>query len=244
MCGEFVDPLMQKWYGEYKTAKGVEIDYVAKGSGYGISNVTSKNIEFGCTDAPMNVKEVAAAKDAGGEVSKFVDEGGELFDAVTFLVFGAVILGPVLDELTWQVVVYAVLSLTVVRMLPVALALIGTGARRATVGFLGWFGPRGLASIVFAVILFEEGGLLQEDLIVTTIVITIGLSVLVHGLTAAPLAGRYAAWYETHPRDSLPQLESRSAIPVRWRAAAAPAPGSHGGAPETSGQPQEGRDGR
>jgi phosphate transport system substrate-binding protein len=64
----FVDPLMQKWSGEYKTAKGVEIDYVAKGSGYGISNVTSKNIEFGCTDAPMNAKEVAGAKDAGGEV--------------------------------------------------------------------------------------------------------------------------------------------------------------------------------
>ncbi|HUR54093.1 MAG TPA: phosphate ABC transporter substrate-binding protein PstS [Gemmataceae bacterium] len=64
----FVDPLMQKWSGEYKTAKGVEIDYVAKGSGYGISNVTSKNIEFGCTDAPMNAKEVDAAKTAGGEV--------------------------------------------------------------------------------------------------------------------------------------------------------------------------------
>ena len=64
----FVDPLMQKWSGEYRAAKGVEIDYVAKGSGYGISNVTSKNIEFGCTDAPMNAKEVDAARAAGGEV--------------------------------------------------------------------------------------------------------------------------------------------------------------------------------
>ena len=64
----FVDPIMQKWSGEYKKAKNVEIDYVAKGSGYGISNVTSKNIEFGCSDAPMNAKEVEAAKAAGGEV--------------------------------------------------------------------------------------------------------------------------------------------------------------------------------
>jgi phosphate transport system substrate-binding protein len=64
----FVDPIMQKWSGEYKKAKNVEIDYVAKGSGYGISNVTSKNIDFGCSDAPMNAKEVEAAKAAGGEV--------------------------------------------------------------------------------------------------------------------------------------------------------------------------------
>lgn len=64
----FVDPIMQKWSGEYKKARNVEIDYVAKGSGYGISNVTSKNLDFGCSDAPMNAKEVDAAKAAGGEV--------------------------------------------------------------------------------------------------------------------------------------------------------------------------------
>src|SRR5262245_50862998 len=64
----FIDPIMQKWSGEYKNAKNVEIDYVAKGSGYGISNVTSKNVDFGCSDAPMNAKELEAAKTAGGEV--------------------------------------------------------------------------------------------------------------------------------------------------------------------------------
>lgn len=64
----FVDPIMQKWAAEYKTAKKVEIDYVAKGSGYGITNVTARTIEFGCSDAPMNAKEVKAAKDAGGDV--------------------------------------------------------------------------------------------------------------------------------------------------------------------------------
>jgi phosphate transport system substrate-binding protein len=64
----FPDPIMQKWAGEYKNAKGIEIDYVAKGSGYGISNVTSKNLDFGCSDAPMNAKELEAAKAAGGDV--------------------------------------------------------------------------------------------------------------------------------------------------------------------------------
>jgi phosphate transport system substrate-binding protein len=64
----FVDPLMQKWSGEYKNAKKGEVDYVAKGSGYGITNVTNKTIDFGCSDAPMNKKELDAAVAAGGEV--------------------------------------------------------------------------------------------------------------------------------------------------------------------------------
>ena len=95
--------------------------------------------------------------------------------------------------------------------------MLGTRARRQTVAFLGWFGPRGLASIVFAVILIEEGGLPHGGVIVTTIVITVGLSVLAHGLTAAPLADRYAAWFESHPKDALPALESRSSTHVPWR---------------------------
>ena len=101
----------------------------------------------------------ALRHDTGGEVTYLVDEGGELFNAVTFIVFGAIILGPRLDDVTWQIALYAVLSLTVVRIVPVALAMLGTGARRQTIAFLGWFGPRGLASIVFAVILLDEADL-------------------------------------------------------------------------------------
>ena len=92
------------------------------------------------------------AKDHVGEAMHFTEETGTTLDSVTFLVFGAVLLGPAFKDVTWQIVVYAVLSLTIVRMLPVALALLGTHARPATVAFIGWFGPRGLASIVFAVI--------------------------------------------------------------------------------------------
>ena len=153
----------------------------------------------------------------GGEVGYLIEELGGVLNAITFIVFGAVILGPALGDVTWAIAAYAVLSLTLVRMLPVGIAMLGTGARRQTVGFLGWFGPRGLASIVFAVILVEEGGLPHDDVIITATVITIGLSVLAHGLTAAPLANRYAAWFESHPRDAQPKLESGAATHVRWR---------------------------
>lgn len=150
----------------------------------------------------------------GDEVGYLIEQSGAILGALTFIVFGAVLLGPSLDNLTWTIVLYAVLSLTVVRMLPVALAMRGTGARRPTVGFLGWFGPRGLASIVFAIILIEEGGLPHDDTILVTVVVTIGLSVLAHGLSAAPLAERYARWFEASPRSP---LESTAVRDVPWR---------------------------
>ncbi|MDT2005088.1 sodium:proton antiporter [Rhodococcus opacus] len=133
--------------------------------------------------------------------SDMLDEAGDVFSAVTFIVFGAVLLGPALGHLSWAVLGYAVVSLTVVRMLPVALSLIGTHPRAPTVAFVGWFGPRGLATIVFVILILEEpGDLPHEELLLTTAVITIALSVLAHGLTAAPLADRYASWFQRHPR--------------------------------------------
>jgi len=91
----------------------------------------------------------ALHRSLGGDITYLVDSGGQVLNAVTLIVFGAAALGPALHRLDWRIVLYAVLSLTVVRMLPVALALIGLHAQRATVAFVGWFGPRGLASIVF-----------------------------------------------------------------------------------------------
>ena len=107
------------------------------------------------------------------------------------------------------IALYAVLSLTVVRMLPVVIAMWGTRAKSPTLGFLGWFGPRGLASIVFAVIIVEEANLPHEHLIVLAIYLTVGLSVFAHGASAAPLADRYARWYQSHPTDEAPPMESR-----------------------------------
>jgi sodium/hydrogen antiporter len=148
---------------------------------------------------------------AGAEAehaSRLNDEIGEVLGGVTFLTFGAVLLGPALRHVGWRPALYAVLSLTVVRMLPVAIGLAGSGARLPTVGFLGWFGPRGLASIVFAVIVVQEAHLTGAPTILLTAYLTIGLSVLVHGATAAPLAHRYARWYEQHARARPAGMES------------------------------------
>jgi NhaP-type Na+/H+ or K+/H+ antiporter len=159
----------------------------------------------------------ALRHDTGGEVTYLVDEGGELVNAVTFIVFGAVILGPALDDVTWQLAVYALLSLTVVRIVPVALALLGTGARMPTVAFLGWFGPRGLASIVFAIILLDEADLPHLRTLLLAITVTIAVSVYAHGLSAGPLTERYVRWWTSHPRDAKPAMEDMPAGEHRLR---------------------------
>ncbi len=142
------------------------------------------------------------------DLNDLSEQVGDVLNGVTFLFFGAILLGPALGELSWKLALYAILSLTVVRMLPVAIAMFGTRARPPTLAFLGWFGPRGLASIVFAVIIIEESNLPHEHLIVLAIYLTVGLSVFAHGLSAAPLAGRYARWYEQHPHDKAPSMEN------------------------------------
>jgi NhaP-type Na+/H+ or K+/H+ antiporter len=150
------------------------------------------------------------------ELNQFTEELGSVLNGVTFVFFGAILLGPTLSELNWRLALYALLSLTVVRMLPVVIAMAGSRARGPTLAFVGWFGPRGLASIVFAVIVVEESNLPHETLIVQAIYLTVGLSVLAHGLTAAPLADRYARWYE-HPREHAPPMESVPAEVTRPR---------------------------
>ena len=151
------------------------------------------------------------------EASGLNEELGGLLGGITFLIFGAVLLGPALKHVTWQTMLYAVLALTLARMLPVAIAMIGSGATWRTVGFLGWFGPRGLASIVFAVIVVQEAKLPGAEIILTTAYVTIGLSVFAHGVTAVPLASRYASWYEAHPQHRRPAMESVPAAHHRPR---------------------------
>jgi len=152
-------------------------------------------------------------------LNRLTEEVGDILNGVTFILFGVILLGPALSSLSWQLVVYAVLSLTLVRMVPVAVSMWGTHAGRPTLGFLGWFGPRGLASIVFAVIVVEESHLPHEHVIVLAVYLTVGLSVLVHGLSAGPLAARYAAWYESHPQERRPAMESAATDVTRPRGA-------------------------
>ena len=149
------------------------------------------------------------------EENRLVDEVGSALNGVTFLIFGAILLGPALGEVSWDLALYAILSLTVVRMLPVAIAMFGTRARPVTLAFMGWFGPRGLASIVFAIIILEESNLPHEQTILMAIYLTVGLSVLLHGTTAAPLAGRYGRWYDAHPRETPPEMEATPVTQTR-----------------------------
>jgi NhaP-type Na+/H+ or K+/H+ antiporter len=112
---------------------------------------------------------------------------GETLALVTWVVFGSAVLGQSLGYFSWEVVMYAVLSLTVVRMLPMFVALTGTGESTTSKLFLGWFGPRGLASIVFVIIVLNrgvEGG----EFLAITVVLTVALSIIAHGFTANPLA--------------------------------------------------------
>jgi len=151
------------------------------------------------------------------ELNLLTEEVGNVLNGLTFLLFGAILLGPALGDVSWDLVLYALLSLTLVRIVPVAMAMWRSRARLPTLGFLGWFGPRGLASIVFAVIVIEESRLPQEQTIVLAIYLTVGLSVFAHGLTAAPLAKRYARWYSAHPRENVPPMESAPAEETRVR---------------------------
>ena len=112
---------------------------------------------------------------------------GETLALLTWMLFGIAVVGDVLDQLTWQVAVYALLSLTLVRMLPNYLALAGSGESSASRLFLGWFGPRGLASIVFAIIVLQEG-VPGAELIALVVACTVVLSLILHGVTAKPLS--------------------------------------------------------
>ena len=133
----------------------------------------------------------ASAGRRGPSELVFLEQATGLVSLLVWLAFGAVAIPMLLDRMSPVILLYAVLSLTVVRMLPVAIAAIGSGLDRNTVLFVGWFGPRGLASLVFALLALEELGQSEAALAVTIIAATVVLSVVAHGATAAPLASRY-----------------------------------------------------
>jgi len=105
--------------------------------------------------------------------------------------FGAALLPEGLEHIDVMFVVYGVLSLTLIRMIPIALSLIASGIRLPTFLFLGWFGPRGLASILFVLLILEEAELPHQSELLAITVITVALSVVLHGVSAAPLARAY-----------------------------------------------------
>jgi sodium/hydrogen antiporter len=164
----------------------------------------------------------------GEPLVPFVEETGALVSLLVWLAFGAVAVAPMFDQLTWQLVVYAVLSLTIIRMAPVALALVGTRLGWATTAFVGWFGPRGLASVVFALLALEDLGDKAASPAVAVITATVLLSVIAHGASAEPLARRYGAASARAARrrdsDGAPEVPTRRLIRRAPKHDAEPAP--------------------
>jgi NhaP-type Na+/H+ or K+/H+ antiporter len=152
----------------------------------------------------------------GEPLVPFVEEIGALVSLLVWLAFGAVALVPAMETVTWPIVLYAVLSLTVVRMVPVAVALAGARLGWATVTLVAWFGPRGLASVVFALLALEELSNPTAGRAVAVIAITVVLSVVLHGATAEPLAVRYAKWLTDRAApgtgDQMPNMPDRRLI--------------------------------
>ena len=151
------------------------------------------------------------------QIEDFAEEEGQLLALLTFLFFGAALAGPALGDLSWQIVAYSVLSLTLVRGVPVALSLLGAGLRTETTALLAWFGPRGLASIAFVLTVLEEADLPGADTIRLTVTCTVLLSVFAHGISARPWARAYgrrmAAAAESD--GSMPEHEPGIDLPPR-----------------------------
>jgi NhaP-type Na+/H+ or K+/H+ antiporter len=127
------------------------------------------------------------AKDSTHRLVHAAEGAGEVLALMTWVLFGAAVIGSNMDLLTWEVFVYAVLSLTVIRIVSIFLSLTGTGESVSSRLFLGWFGPRGLASIVFAVIVMDAN-LPGSRFISAVVVTTVILSLVAHGVSAKPLA--------------------------------------------------------
>lgn len=156
------------------------------------------------------------------EQTEFAEAAGTLLSMMVWTLFAAVFISPELINYALafdgRAIFYAVLSLTVVRMLPVALSMIGTGLRRDTVLIMGWFGPRGLASVVFGlltVVEFQEVGLLVEPL-ATVGTLTVLFSVFAHGLSARPLVNWYGRRIE-QAQEADVELVEMPELPTRFR---------------------------
>ncbi|WP_130508509.1 cation:proton antiporter [Krasilnikovia cinnamomea] len=135
----------------------------------------------------------------------YVEQTAGLVSMLVWMLFGAIGVPVLVGHLDWQIVLYAVLSLTVIRMVPVALSLLGAHLGPRTVAFIGWFGPRGLASVVFALLAVEELGD-EAAPAVAVIVATVLLSVVAHGVSAGPLAARFGG------REPAPDAPGRQII--------------------------------
>jgi NhaP-type Na+/H+ or K+/H+ antiporter len=137
----------------------------------------------------------------GSRALELTEGSGQLLACLVWFAFGAAMLRPAISSpVALRSLAYGIISLTVIRMVPVALAMIGTRLGVATIAFMGWFGPRGLASVIFALLASDDLGQ-KASTVVTVVSITVALSVLVHGLSANVLINRYGKLVKSHGAD-------------------------------------------
>ena len=151
--------------------------------GSGFIAAFSGGILFGILDAHLS-------REVRDEFLLASEGTGDTLALITWVIFGSAVVGQAVGNFSWMILFYSVLSLTVIRMLPVFLSLTGSGIDTEGKLFIGWFGPRGLASIVFAVIVVNSG-LPDSGPLAMTVVCTILLSIIGHGVTANPWARAY-----------------------------------------------------
>lgn len=161
----------------------------------------------------------ARAPAARRALEDFGEAEGQLLSLLVFLLFGALLLPRAFEGLEWRHLAYGLLSLTVVRMVPVAVSLAGLRLRPRTLLFLGWFGPRGLASILYLLLIEESFDIAPHDDLAATVGVTVFLSILAHGVTAAPLARRYGRRMEAvHDQGGArPEHATCRPFALRWK---------------------------
>jgi len=149
---------------------------------------------------------------------EFGEAEGQLLILLIFLLFGATMIPPSWEQLNWEIIVYTIMSLTVVRFLAVTISFLGLKLQPITILFVGWFGPRGVASVLYGLLLLEKQAIFEQQIIFSTVMITILTSIFIHGLTAFPAVNWYGKQME-QVSEHLPEMKVVSELPVRlpWR---------------------------
>lgn len=160
---------------------------------------------------------IFAGKEETEDLYEYAETEVTVLMLLTFTLFGAVMLPPAIDVINPEIILYAVLSLTLVRMLSVAISMVGAKLRPVTNLFLGWFGPRGIASILYVFIVLESENLPGLELLYSVAMITVLVSIFSHGITAAPLSNHYGERMETVDKITVetPETETVPEMPLR-----------------------------
>ena len=178
------------------------------GNGFIAAFVAGLAFRAGLGETSLDADDADDAEDLD-DVVELPELLGEILAFVVWFLFGAALVPIAVDNFDVPLLAYAVLSLTVMRIVPVAASLVGKGLDRRTVLFLGWFGPRGLASVMFALLAIEELGTTGSvQTAIAAVALTVLMSVVLHGVSAGPLGGWYVRHEQAHD-DSGPGPRSR-----------------------------------